>query len=104
MNRTELALLLGGLALGAALHDITHPAPAPCALTDTLMAIVVWSDGTMKAGPIKAADCASLAEYAHDGKVFRLAEGDDEDKPYAMAFTCAPEALLKSTFGKRQTR
>jgi len=91
--------LIGAFVCGmAAANRATIAVPPP---SDNLMAIIVWSDGTAKAGPITADDCARLAEYAYDGKVFRPKDGDD--KPFAMAFSCAPETLLKRSFGTRHT-
>lgn len=97
--KQALTLLCAGLVLGAILHGAANPAgPA-----DKLMAIIVWSNGTAKSGVITTDDCARLAEMAYDGKIFQPREGDDEDKPYAMALTCAPEAMLKTSFGRRHT-
>lgn len=97
--RQAIALLVAGLILGAIVGSVVNRAP----LSGQLMAIVVWSDGTAKSGAITADDCARLAELAYDGKVFKPREGDDEDTPFAMSFTCAPEALLKASFGRRHT-
>lgn len=94
----SLALFIVGGMCGAALNEFGRPRMPP----DSLLAVVVWSDGTAKSGAITADDCARLAELAYDGKVFRPPDDNDETT-YAMGFTCAPEPLVRKSFGRRHT-
>lgn len=94
----SLALFIVGGMCGAALNEFGRPRMPP----DSLMGIVVLSDGTVKSGAITADDCARLAELAYDGKVFFPPESNEEST-YAMAVTCAPEPLIKRAFGRRHT-
>lgn len=98
--RAFVLCVAAGLAIAAGLRRFEPLRESGAG--DELMAVIVWSDGTAKSGSITANDCAALAELAYDGKVFKPST-DDENERWAIAFTCAPARLVKSSFGRRHT-
>ncbi len=95
-----LLSVLAGVALGFLLNQLGYrPRIWPA---DEMMMLVVYSDGTVKRSFVPIDACAAVSELALDGKVMTSGP-EGAELPYAMAMTCAPERLVRTSFGRRHT-